>query len=57
MKKSSVCRTRGGHFNLYLAGKYAGQFDSLFKAIEYATSAGELREFHPKGAIDWETAE
>lgn len=55
MTKSSICRTRSGHFNLYLAGTYAGQYVSFFAALDGARKAGENRSFFHTDAMNAET--
>ena len=50
MEKSTIERTRSGHFDLYLFGRYVGQYESFFKAGEAAREAGERRAFRHSGA-------
>lgn len=45
MAASIIQRTRSGHFDLYLYGKYAGQYDSHSEAVDAAKQAGEARVF------------
>jgi len=55
MTKSSICRTNSGYFNLYVEGRYAGQYVSFFAALDGARKAGENRAFFHTDAMNAET--
>lgn len=57
MQKSSIQRERSGYFALYLFGRFAGQFNSVFDATEAARASGEKRPFKGIDATSHETAE